>query len=70
MTQWGVDDFVGTYRGFLNELEVGKRDNTIYIFHKPFMFLGYISNTLNIDETSLRGAMYGYRIKTAWRCRI
>ncbi len=63
MTQWGVDELVSTYRGFFNELEVGNRDNTIYVLHKAYSFLGYIPKTLNIDETTLRGQLYAHRIK-------
>ena len=63
MTQWEVDDFVGTYRGFFNELEVGNRHNTIYVLQKVYSFLGFIPKTLKINEKTLRGALYTHRIK-------
>jgi len=63
MTQWDADDIVGTYRGFFNELEVGNRENTIYVLHKAYTFLGYVPTTLHIDENTPQGKLYAYRIK-------
>lgn len=63
MTQWDADDFVGTYRGFFNELEVGNRENSIYVLHKAYTFLGYIPTTLQIDENTPQGQLYAHRIK-------
>jgi hypothetical protein len=66
MTQWDADDYVDTYRGFFNELETGHRENSIYILHKAYLFLGYVPKTLNIDEDTLRGKLYAYRIKNGF----
>ncbi len=57
MTQWEVDYFVGTYRGFFNELEVGNRDNTIYVLYKAYLFLCHIPKTFNTDEKTPRECM-------------
>lgn len=66
MTQWDADDYVDTYRGFFNELETGHRENSIYVLHKVHTFLGCIPKTLNIDENTLRGKLYSYRIKNGF----
>jgi len=62
MTQWEIDDVVGTYWGFFNELEMGHRNNSIYVLHKAAKFLGYIPKTLDIDKTKLHGKFYAHRI--------
>ncbi len=63
MTQHEVAQTMGLYPNLPNEIECGKRGNTIYILHKVFLFLGYIPKTLNIDETTLQGKLFTYRIK-------
>jgi transposase len=63
MTQWEADDSIGAHRGFFNELEMGHRDNSIYVLHKAATFLSYVPKTLNIDETTLEGKLYAHRIR-------
>jgi len=55
LTQHQADELIDTHKGFFNELEMGKRDNTIYVLYKATRFLGYIPKTLQIDETTLGG---------------
>lgn len=63
MTQWDTDDIVGAHRGFFNELEMGNRENSIYVLHKACKFLGYVPKTLSIEENTPGGKMYAHRIK-------
>ena len=61
-----ADVLIDSHRGFFNELEMGNRDNTIYVLHKAYLFLKYIPTTLSIDESSLSGLLYSYRIKNGF----
>lgn len=57
-----ADDLVGEHRGFFNELEMGCRDNSIYVLHKAVRFLGYLPKTLNIDETTGPRKLHAHRV--------
>ena len=70
LRQWDADDLVGAHRGFFNELEMGNRENSIYVLHKAAKFIGYVPKVLNIDETTPRGKMYAYRIINGYPLRF
>ena len=62
LTQHEVARMIGVNRNFVYEFELNKRAHTIYALHKVFLFLGYIPNTLTIDEGTLRGKLFAHRI--------
>ena len=63
MTQHEVAQTMGLYPNLPNEIECGKRGNTIYVLHKIYLFLGHIPKTLHIDETTLQGKLFAHRIR-------
>ena len=66
LTQHQVAEMIGVNRNFICEMELGHHTNTIYALHKVFLFLGYIPTTLNIDEKTLKGKLFAYRIKQGY----
>ena len=63
LTQLQVAKQLYVNKNFVYELENNKRELTIFALHKTCLFLGYITNTLKIDESSLQGKLFAHRIK-------
>ena len=62
-TQHEVAKQLNVNKNFIYELELNKRKLTIFALHKAYIFLGYIPKTLKIDENTLQGKLFIYRIK-------
>ena len=63
LTQSQVADLIGLNRKYIGEIELNHRCNTISSLHRIFLFLGYVPITLKIDNNSLRGKLFEYRIR-------
>jgi len=63
VTQHQVAEILNVNRNFIYELELGKRKLTIFALHKVYLFLKYIPKTLSVDERTLQGKLFAYRIK-------
>lgn len=69
MTQMEVATQLEVNRNFVSEAELNNRTNTIFALHKIYLFLGYIPETLKIDESTLQGKLYAHRIKFGYTFR-
>tara|TARA_R110002033_G_scaffold5978_9_gene24435 strand:+ start:3076 stop:3540 length:465 start_codon:yes stop_codon:yes gene_type:complete len=63
LTQLQVAKQLQVNKNFVYEVENNKRKITIYALYKTYLFLGYIPKVLEIDETTLQGKLFIYRIK-------
>ena len=65
-TQHQVAEMIGVNRNFIYEMELNHHTNTIFALHKTYLFLEYISTTLKIDVSDLRGKLFEHRIKNGF----
>ena len=63
LTQHEVGEMLGVNRNFIYELELNQHQLTIYSLHKAYLFLDYIPEVLKIDESTMRGQLFAYRIR-------
>ncbi|MDB4292285.1 helix-turn-helix domain-containing protein [Maribacter sp.] len=70
LTQQEVGQRIGVSRNFVYELELNQHELTIYSLHKSYQFLQYLPETLKIDESTLRGKLYTYRIRNGYSYAI